>query len=683
MHESLRAIRSIGLTALSIGGGLALITALVLLAGTSGSAPRVSAVGENSITTPDIGPPFTGLYTSLELDSSGYPVIAQVDSLFLNIVHCNDANCDGNDESITAPVGGVVQDTSLVLDASGFPVVSFFDQSVGRLQVLRCNDVNCAGGDESVTQPDPIGAANQQFTSLALDSSGYPVVSYYNSSTQRMRVVHCNDAYCVGLNESIEEPAGGLYDVGATGRPTSLMLAADGSPTVVYGRYNGGAGGVVVVNCNDANCDGGDETVELVDSSNGMYISARLDSSGNPVIAYTQESNLDLAVMHCNDASCAGSDESINTPDTSGNVGQHVSLRLDASGYPVASYEDTTNTDLRVMHCSDADCDSSTITTVDSTDMVGRYTSLQLDSLGYPVVSYHDYSNGALKVLHCGTVTCIPPPPTPTNTATPTDTATPEPTPTPCPGGDPDCDGFQDTPQTLHRGPANTDVNRDNCPGVANSSQANTDGNFRDNSPPYTTSVDDRTFGRSDDDGDACDTDDDNDGVVDWFEVAFPLPPELQSLCPGTTAPIDPLLFDTDGDRFHDGAECVLGTDANSDASRPTSAMCAAYFGVTTSTDTDGDKIRDHIEACHYNSDRTQPDSDGDKALDGAVDGCEVASLNGDRIVNVADMGMLASAIANLSFRIVNMDLNKDGAWNVADQGLLASFISPAGQCPG
>ena len=46
-------------------------------------------------------------------------------------------------------------------------------------------------------------------------------------------------------------------------------------------------------------------------------------------------------------------------------------------------------------------------------------------------------------------------------------------------------------------------------------------------------------------------------------------------------------------------------------------------------------------------------------------------------------MGMLATAISNPAFRIVNVDVNKDGVWNPADQGIVASFISPAGQCPG
>ena len=75
-------------------------------------------------------------------------------------------------------------------------------------------------------------------------------------------------------------------------------------------------------------------------------------------------------------------------------------------------------------------------------------------------------------------------------------------------------------------------------------------------------------------------------------------------------------------------------------------------------------------------------DTDGDAATDGAKDGCEVASLNADRIVNSLDQGMLASGIVGMVPYTPNVDINKDGVLNSIDQGLMASFIVPPGQCP-
>ncbi len=232
---------------------------------------------------------------------------------------------------------------------------------------------------------------------------------------------------------------------------------------------------------------------------------------------------------------------------------------------------------------------------------------------------------------------------------------------------DDDGDGFGDAQQPMHLGPANTAAGFDNCPTIANPTQINTDGNFLDNSPPYAMAVDDRTMAMSDAAGDACDADDDNDGITDLDEVSG-------AACSGFVT--SALRRDTDSDRFLDGAECTLGTDPTLFASKPLVTACGP------AGDADGDKLSDRIEFCYYGTSSASTDSDVDAALDGAIDGCEAVSLNGDRIANVADMGMLATAISMVPFRIVNVDINKDGAWNPADQGILATFISPSGQCP-
>lgn len=87
----------------------------------------------------------------------------------------------------------------------------------------------------------------------------------------------------------------------------------------------------------------------------------------------------------------------------------------------------------------------------------------------------------------------------------------------------------------------------DNCPLVSNASQLNTDGDSL---------------------GNACDTDDDNDGLSDAQELTRgtnPLLPDTDSdgLTDGAevnTYGTNPLLVDTDGDGLSDGAEVAYGT---------------------------------------------------------------------------------------------------------------------------
>ncbi len=211
---------------------------------------------------------------------------------------------------------------------------------------------------------------------------------------------------------------------------------------------------------------------------------------------------------------------------------------------------------------------------------------------------------------------------------------------------DPDADGWLNA--------------EDNCPNDANNAQSNADANFVSNAPVFAQT--DATWINSDSAGDACDTDDDNDGRLDGDEATG-------AGCSGFVT--DALLRDSDGDRVLDGPECVRGTDPTSAASKPAVTACGP------AGDSDSDKIGDRIENCNYGSNPTNANTDGDLCTDGR----EVASLNPDTTVNVADMGMLASEIVRIGGapKIVNIDINKDGAYNPGDQGILASRF---GACP-
>ncbi len=372
-------------------------------------APEVDA--ETTIVTVDSDGD-VGLGSSLVLDVAGDPVIAYFDdgNLDLKVAHCNDVNCSGGGDSIVAvdvagDVGGYI---SLVLDAVGNPVISYSDLSNDDLTVVHCNDANCAGGGESVRAVD--GAADVgTYTSLVLDAAGNPVIAYYDGSNGDLKVAHCNDANCEGGGERIV-----TVDRADVGTDTSLALDAAGNPVISY--YDFFNEDLKVAHCNDANCEGADESIVTVDSPGivGSFTSLELDAMGNPVVSYYDGSNGDLKLAHCNDADCeAGGDSIVTVDDADGTVGFDTSLALDAVGNPVISYADLTNGDLKVAHCDDANCagGGERIVAVDSVGDVGTYTSLVLDAAGNPVISYRDIDAAALKLAHCDNANCTPPPP--------------------------------------------------------------------------------------------------------------------------------------------------------------------------------------------------------------------------------------------------------------------------------
>jgi hypothetical protein len=365
--------------------------------------------GTNSVTTPD-NAGSVGQYSSLALDNKGNPVVSYYDdgaNSDLKVMHCSDPNCAGGDESITSPDAAefVGQHTSIALDAAGRPVVSYYDFTNTALKIMHCNDVNCAGGDDSITSPDgAVGVVNGRF-SLKLDAAGRPVVSYYDGTLNSdLKIMHCNDVNCAGGDESITSPD----TAGVVGDWTSLALDAAGRPVVSY--HDSTNGDLKIMHCNDANCAGGGESITSPDTASdvGEYTSIALDAAGRPVVSYWNAVSFDLKVMHCNDVNCAGGGESITTTDTAGQVGEYTSIALDAAGRPVVSYHHLSSHDLKVMHCNDENCagGDESISSPDAADSVGVNTSLALDAAGRPVVSYYDNTNSALKVLHCGTPTC-------------------------------------------------------------------------------------------------------------------------------------------------------------------------------------------------------------------------------------------------------------------------------------
>jgi hypothetical protein len=210
----------------------------------------------------------------------------------------------------------------------------------------------------------------------------------------------------------------------------------------------------------------------------------------------------------------------------------------------------------------------------------------------------------------------------------------------------------------------------DNCLEVANAGQENSDRIF---DLPPTKVFDDATRASSDRYGDACDFDDDNDGLADTRETASP--------CASASAATNPLAMDTDGDLVTDRAECILGSDPANVASLPAAAPDGDMDGLPDALeprfesnpmlpDSDGDLIIDGLEVRGHVTSPASTDSDGD----GCPDGKEIASVNGDINVNSIDFSQVAQhfSIAPHPKYIAEFDLNKDGRISSLDMGIIA-----------
>ena len=386
--------------------GTALLAIACFLALASpGSA---AATGINTISSPDTADD-VGIHSSQVLDAVGNPVVSYYDQTndALKILHCNDPACVGGDESIVTPdsAGDVGRFPSIVLDSSGNPVISYLVWSDFDLRIMHCNDPNCTGGDESIETPDTVGDLGG-YNSLALDASGNPVVSYYHWTDGDLKVLHCNDPNCAGGDESITVPDPDS-PTQVLGIFSSLALDPSGNPVISYTQWL--TQDLRVMHCNDPNCAGGGENVASPDTVGdvGSWTSLKLDGSGKPVVAYRDDTNRDLKLLRCGNVNCS-SGNVISSPDGSGNVGRAPALALDEDGLATVSYRDDTAATVKLLHCGSTACDGANVTTYpDGTSAaLGLGSYLVLDAFGNPVMSYYDATNGDLKILHCGTATC-------------------------------------------------------------------------------------------------------------------------------------------------------------------------------------------------------------------------------------------------------------------------------------
>jgi hypothetical protein len=290
---------------------------------------------------------------------------------------------------------------------------------------------------------------------------------------------------------------------------------------------------------------------------------------------------------------------------------------------------------------------------------------------------------------------------------------------------DTDGDGYLDLPPSTYQ---NSSTAYDNCPGVYNPDQTNTDGLKRDNGDKIPGSF--ASNPNQDKLGDACDTDDDNDSLLDTAE----------ELCLSTYGnPCDPLDPNTDGytevsgayDRTIDGMEVLSGKDPTDPTSKvglppatlftylkachldlPGNTAFQAYNsnlwvendpdgdGIDCPTDPDADngvgdlavaplELSDNIEALGYGTAIARKDTDGD----GCEDWIEAMDINGDRKVTVGDQTALAKRGVQLAGFEADVtsdaiyDVNKDGKISVGDQTLMAKntcILKPSGiGCPG
>ena len=268
--------------------------------------------------------------------------------------------------------------TSLALDASGYPHISYYDDTN--------DDLKYAHWDGTAWQIETVDSAGDVglYTSLALNALGYPHISYYDGTNDDLKYARWD-----GTAWQIETVDAGWIGIG---KYPSLVLDDLDRPHISYATGRSDFGDLRY-----AHWDGAAWQIETVDSSDWLGKldpSLALDALDRPHISYFDSymgsANLKYAYWD-------GAAWQIETVEHCVYFARYTSLVLDASDYPHISYYGGVPYQAIGLKYAYWDGTAWQIETVDSAGDVGLYTSLALDALGYPHISYYDDTNDDLK----------------------------------------------------------------------------------------------------------------------------------------------------------------------------------------------------------------------------------------------------------------------------------------------
>lgn len=333
--------------------------------------------------------------------------ICPVGSYLRGINADGSALCTGlpNPHTITVaddPASSVVGSwSSVAIGIDGLPVISYYESTGGSLKVLKCGNLACSAGNV-LPAVDNLSNDVGAYTSIAMRTSGLPLISYYDATVAGLKVASCVEPACNGFTilTTVDAPA-----ANNVGQYTSIAIGADGFGVVSY--YDATAGALKVLKCGNATCNASNTVTTVDDTANnvGEFTSIAVPADGLPVISYYDHTALALKVTKCGNAACTAGNVTTFVDDPANNVGDGTSIAIGADGLPVISYHDLTAVRQKVAKCGNAACNAgNTITTLATAPSGVLFTSMAIGTDGLPVIAYR--GGFALWVTHCGNVAC-------------------------------------------------------------------------------------------------------------------------------------------------------------------------------------------------------------------------------------------------------------------------------------
>jgi hypothetical protein len=228
-------------------------------------------------------------------------------------------------------------------------------------------------------------------TSIGIDASGHPRISYYQEETPEGHyALLLKYAYFDGKTWYVKT----LDHHITRGKFSSIAVDQSGNPHIAYSDQ--GIGDLRYTYFDGLAWDNGVPDSHRTENSYvGIGNSIALDSSGNPMIAYFDMSKRTVKLARWTGKIWETEvvDQLVDVPS----FADRVSLKLDSQNAPHVAFYDG---GLGALKYAEKDDKGWHTDVVDNQGKVGLYPSLALDQNNQPYISYYDASAGQLKLAY-------------------------------------------------------------------------------------------------------------------------------------------------------------------------------------------------------------------------------------------------------------------------------------------
>ena len=346
--------------------------------------------------------PDVGQYSHIAVNPAGTKIhISYYDYTHKHLKYAAGTNSAGVVSWTTATVDTSSSDTgqysSVAVDSSGYVHISYYDNTQGYLMYAD----NVSGSWN--TNPLDSTASVGQYSSIAVDSNGKVHICYYDSTGNLKYATNVSGTW---NNSTVVDSAYNTYINYSTryyqfGTYTSIAIDSNNAIHIAYHQasyqysstpYN------YTYKLKYATNSSGAWITYAVDDINTSYNyyandtgwdSITVDSNGKVHISYYDSTNGYLKY-----ATSAQSSWSTGILDMRGNVGQYSAVSADSSGKTYISYYDATNGILKYATDSSG---AWTANTVNNVPNVGQYSSSTLNTNKNANISFYDATNKVLK----------------------------------------------------------------------------------------------------------------------------------------------------------------------------------------------------------------------------------------------------------------------------------------------